>query len=302
MPIDLVRLALNGPTMGTRWSVIAFAPDGTDARALAERLAAAVNAVDAQMSTYKPQSQLMQLNAAPPGVWQNVPAPLAEVLEAGLAVSRASGGAFDMALGALVDAWGFGPSGTAPDAARVAVAAAPVPALEALEVDRAGCRVRKLRPVTLDLNGIAKGYGVDCLALALEAEGITRYLVSIDGEVRAGAPKPDGTPWGVAVEKPDPGRRETEGVVPLVGSALATSGDYRHRIAWQGREISHTLDPATGQPLTNAVAAATVLAPTCMLADAWATVMMVVGPERGEALAAQNGLKVLFALRDASPA
>lgn len=297
-PTDLVRLALSGPTMGTRWAAVVFAPEGMDPRALAERLAGAVGAVDDEMSTYKPQSDLMRLNSAPVGEWVAVSPRLITVLDAGLAVSRASGGAFEMAVGDAVARWGFGPEGRAALAGEVAPA--PVRAESALEIDRISARVRKHQPVTLDLNGIAKGFGVDRLAETLEEQGLFSYLVSIDGEVRAGTAKPDGTAWGVALEKPEPGRRDTEGVLPLVSSALATSGDYRHRHEAGGRIISHTMDPETGAPLANAVAATTVRAPTCMLADAWATVMMVLGPEKGEALARAQGYEVLFAVREDS--
>lgn len=201
-----------------------------------------------------------------------------------------------MAVGEAVARWGFGPEGQSP-ASKEAISPV-VSALGVLDIDRPGHRLRKSRPLALDLNGIAKGYGVDRLAETLEALGLLSYLVSIDGEVRAGAAKPDGTAWGVAVEKPEPGRRETEAVVPLVAGALATSGDYRHRIEVAGQVLSHTIDPATGAPLANKVAAATVRAATCMVADAWATVMMVMGPERGRALAAAEGIEVMFAVRD----
>ncbi len=151
MSTDLVRHALNGPTMGTRWSALFFAPAGFDPGPIREALQAAVDRVDEQMSTWKPGSALMRLNAAPVGAWCDLPGDLARVLHLGLAIGRASGGAFDIATGDAVAAWGFGPAEAAPAAIRAATGAPRRPAWECLDLD--GRRLRKRAPVTLDLNG-----------------------------------------------------------------------------------------------------------------------------------------------------
>ncbi len=152
-----------------------------------------------------------------------------------------------------------------------------------LELDRRGRRARKHAPLSLDLSGIAKGYGVDRLSDVLTAKGLSHWLASIDGELRAGGPKPDGTPWAVGLERPLIGKREVSGVIELGEMAVATSGTYRHVREVDGRMVSHTIDPATGSPVTGKPASATVLAPTCMEADAWATAILVDGawPPRG---------------------
>ena len=162
-------------------------------------------------------------------------------------------------------------------------------------------RVRKLAPIGLDLSGIAKGFGVDELARVFEAQGIASYLVSIDGELRAGAPKPDRSPWYVALEGPEFGNRRASGFVELTDAALATSGDYRHVVEHEGVRHAHTIDPRRNAPLANGPASVTVRAPTCMAADAWATAFLVIGPERGSALATSLGLEVLFAERETEP-
>ena len=105
---DLIRHALNGPTMGTRWSALFFTPPGFDARPVQTALQKAVDVVDAHMSTWKPDSDLMRLNAARAGAWVTLPAPLIEVLRLGVELGRASGGAFDIGMGDAVAAWGFG--------------------------------------------------------------------------------------------------------------------------------------------------------------------------------------------------
>ncbi len=296
MSIDPTRYALHGPTMGTRWSALLHADLSFDPDPLRAALQAAVDEVDAQMSTWKPDSDLMRLNVAPVGVWQAVPARLLDVLILGQKIGQASDGAFDMALGDAVTAWGFGVD--AADAAQIRAAMGRLRSEDTLEIDVAGSRVRKMADVTLDLNGIAKGYGVDRLAETLVGFGIPAGLVGIDGEMRAMGLRPDGAPWGVAVEAPDPDRRTPHSVLALHDAAVATSGDYRHWVEVQGRRLSHTMDPSRGAPLIAPPASVTVIARTCAEADAWATALMVLGEEAGAKLATQQGLDALFLLRD----
>jgi thiamine biosynthesis lipoprotein len=296
MSTELVRHTLNGPTMGTRWSACFFAPPALDAGPVRATLQAAVDRVDGQMSTWKPESGLMRLNAAPAGEWLHLPDDLARVLRLGLAIGRASGGAFDIGTGDAVAAWGFGPAEANAAAIRAAMAARRRPAWECLELE--GARLRKLAPVVLDLNGIAKGHGVDRLAEVLESFGVASALVGIDGEMRALGLRPDGTAWTIAVEAPDPGRRAAHSILTLHDAAVATSGDYRHRVTVQGRRLSHTMNPATGAPLSPSPASVTVIAPTCAEADAWATALMVLGPDRGADCARRFGLDVLLLMRD----
>lgn len=296
---QLQRYSLNGPTMGTRYTALFYAAAPVDTAAIGASLQAAVDQVDDQMSTWKPASSLCRLNAAPEHAWVALPAELFEVLELGLAVGQESGGAFEMGVGALVDAWGFGPSGRSsspPGAARQGQR--PTSAGALLEMDRTGRRVCKRGPLQLDLSGIAKGYGVDALARCLDRHGIGRYLVGIDGEMRAFGAKPDGEAWAVAVEKPLFGERDVAGVIELHDAAIATSGDYRHWIEVDGKRLAHTMDPRSGQPLCNNVAAVTVLMPSCVLADAWATALLVLGEHDGVALARARGIDALFVLRD----
>ncbi|MGX7873124.1 FAD:protein FMN transferase [Mesorhizobium sp. ORM6] len=296
MSTDLVRHTLNGPTMGTRWSALFPAPPGFDAGPVRAALQAAVDEVDAQMSTWKPDSDLMRLNRAPEGAWVTVPGGLLDVIRLGLKVGRASGGAFDIGMGDAMSAWGFGPAEASPDRIRCAMQARRVPAHEALEID--GTNIRKRVPIALDLNGIAKGYGVDRLAGILSGFGIRDALVGIDGEMRAMGLRPDGEAWTVAVEEPDPERRAPHSILSLQDCAVATSGDYRHWVDVQGRRLSHTMDPSRGAPLMKAPASVTVLASTCAQADAWATALMVLGPNRGGELALRLGLNAVFLLRD----
>lgn len=299
---DPRRLALHGPTMGTRWSVTCDAAPDTDVQALQTALAAAVQLVDAQMSPWLPGSDLNRLNHAPVGAWVTLPAEILEVLVCALDVCRLSACAFDPAAGALVDAWGFGAVRDAPDAKaiRTATSAAPVariPTYEALELDSGMLRARKHAPVHLDLCGIAKGYAVDRMADVLRQNGVPHALVALDGELRAVGGQADGQPWAVAVERPETGRRAVHSVVELQDLAVATSGDYRHYLQVGDARLAHTMDTRRGAPVRNEVASVTVLARQCMHADAWATALLVAGPGEGLALAQRMGLEALWMLR-----
>lgn len=296
MSTERARVALNGPTMGTRWSALFYAEPSVDRDPIRAALQTAVDEVDGQMSTWKPDSDLMRINAAPVGQWVAVPERLRHVLRLGLEIGRASGGAFDTGMGDAVTAWGFGPEAAAPDGIHAAMEAPRRPAHEVLEFD--GDHLRKTAAIALDLNGIAKGYGVDRLAETLRDHGVKDALVGIDGEMRALGPRPDGKVWTIAVEAPDPERRAPHSILALQDAAVATSGDYRHWVEVQGRRLSHTMDPRRGAPLVASPASVTVVARTCAEADAWATALMVLGKDRGAALARRSGLDALFLMRD----
>lgn len=288
--------------MGTRYSAVFHAAAGIDTSTIDAALFAAADKVDRQMSTWKPDSDLSRLNAAPAQQWIDVPEELLAVLETAFQVGEQSKGAFDIGVGDLVNAWGFGPAGPSPDEARTSALKDLThhPASDVVDIDRVQKRVRKRSAITLDLSGIAKGYGVDALARCLDSFGITRYLVGIDGEMRAKGHKPDGQAWAVAIEKPVRDVREVMGVMELVDAAIATSGNYRHWVAAGGADHAHSMSPVERQPVRNQVAAVTVVLPSCVLADAWATALLVLGETRGLALAQERGMDALFVLQDGS--
>jgi thiamine biosynthesis lipoprotein len=148
--------------------------------------------------------------------------------------------------------------------------------------------------VAIDLDGIAPGWAVDRLAERLEALGVRDYLVEIGGEVRARGDSPEQRRWRVAVEKPLAGERVAQAVIELGNNGVSTSGDYRDYREMDGRRISHTIDPRTGLPVAHRLASVTVVHASVAAADAWATALMVLGPEEGMALARREGLAALF--------
>lgn len=281
----IVRLA--GLTMGTSWSAQIVDPPS----ACLEVIEAVLARVIAQMSNWEAASDISRFNRTPPGVWVALPDDLMTVLRAGLDMARISGGAFDPAIGHAVEAWGFGPS----QRIGAALAVPGAPPWQAIELTDG--KARRLRDVALDLSGIAKGFAVDAVADALTALGIASFLVEIGGELRGAGVKPDMQPWWVDLESP-PGLVLPVLRVALCGLSVATSGDYRRfRPSADGR-LSHSIDPASGAPIANDVASVSVLHPQAMLADAWATAITVLGPERGMALATREGLAALLIRRE----
>ena len=280
--------------MGSRWTV-RLDCDDVQAAALTAVCAQAVEVVEQQMSNWRAGSDLNRLNAAPLGEWVNLPAHLMNVLEMAGQIGRASDGVFDVGVGDLVQAWGFGPAqGVADPKAIGALMGKPIRSFDALQLDMAAGRARKTAAMSLDLSGIAKGYGVDVLAAVLADHGVTQCLCGLDGELVARGLRPDGKPWAVALEQPDPTRRAGRSMVELTDRAIATSGSYRHFVTLGNLRVSHTMNPRTGGPAVGALVSVSVLHDSCMQADAWATVLMVLGDQAGPEFAKAQGLQAIF--------
>ena len=283
---------LSGPAMGSRWTV-RLDCDAETAAALSETCAAAVEAVEQATSNWRASSDLSRLNAAPLDEWVDLPAHLANVLSTALQISSASDGLFDIGVGALVQAWGFGPAKGEADPKAIAThLGKALRSRDALQLS--GTRARKTAPLTIDLSGIAKGYGVDVLAQSLRDHGIANALCGLDGELVALGHRPDGQPWAVALEQPDPTRRAGRSMIELSDRAIATSGSYRHFVNLGKLRVSHTMNPRTGGPATGPLVSVSVLHDTCTEADAWATVLMVLGDKAGPDYARAHGLQAIF--------
>ena len=286
------RVQLTGPTMGVSWTVTAVAPPGLPDERLRRAVQGAVDQVVAEMSQWEPQSALSGFNRAEPG-WVAAPPGLFAVVAAGVEVARASAGAFDPTLGAIVDLWGFGPAGAGPTPGGDALARASI-GWDRVELDPERLRLRQPGGLRLDLAGIAKGYGVDRAGAALTGLGVKAWLVEIGGELRGQGVKPTGEPWFVDIER-SPASAEAELLrVAVCGLAVASSGDWRRVLRRDGRSISHTIDPASRAPVRNGLSGVSVLHAECMYADAWCTAMMTLGLDRGLELAEREGLAAYF--------
>lgn len=291
----------SGGTMGTTWSVrVADLPDHLSPQQVADRLQSELDLVNAKMSTYRSDSELSRFNLLPAGSTFQVSADTFQVLQKALDIWRRSRGAFDVTVGPLVNLWGFGPAPAAdsriPDEEQQRAAWKRVGS-DALVLFPDTLTIQKNKDLYVDLSAIAKGYGVDKVAMALEEMGIRRYMVEVGGELRVGHEKSRQRPWRLAVEKPIPQIRDVQLVIEATNLSLATSGDYRNYFEKDGVRYSHTLDPRSGLPIQHKLVSATVIASNCAEADAWATAMMVLGPEQGLEIAEAQNLAVYLLVK-----
>ena len=287
---------LSGQSMGTTWSVKAVLPEGVSEGQASGAVQRALDLVVAQMSTWEPGSDISRLNRAPSG-WHAIPPEFFNVLQQAMRLARNTNGAYDPTVGPLVDLWGFGaPAHVShpPSDADIAAERARI-GWQRIMLDAARSRVNKPAGMHLDLSSIAKGYGVDLAARALDGLGVQAYLVEVGGELRGRGRRPDGLRWHVAIEQPPQGAQERSAIViPLDRQSVATSGDYRRYFVDAGRRYSHIIDPRTGYPVGHALASVTVIHPDCMQADALATALTVLGPEAGMDYAREHHLAALF--------
>lgn len=292
------ELAISGPAQGTTYSIkVASAPADVDAHALRVATDQVLNRVDLSMSTYRNDSEISRFNASTSTDWFEVSSDLATVVDYALQVSRASDGMFDITVGPLVAAWGFGPTGEPidlPDEAQQAELRAQV-GYQKLEARLSPPALRKSDPrVQVDLNGIAPGYTVDLIAERFQSMHLSHFMIDLGGEVRAQGRNARGEAWRIAVERPIDAEPEPYAIVSLDNASVTTSGEYRHYYDRDGHRYSHTIDPRSGRPVEHTLASVVVIGPTTMYVDAWAKVFNVLGTEAGRKLAVERAMPVMF--------
>lgn len=294
---------LNGLTMGTTYTVkINPREVNKDTLAIKKSIDDMLVNINGIMSTYLPDSELSEFNRMNTTDWVKVSDELFGVIKTGIEVSEASDGAFDITVGPLVNLWGFGPANknnTIPDDTSIQTALANV-GFRHLHLDSKNRSIKKDLPhMYIDLSGIAKGYAVDRVASLLEEKySITDYMVEIGGEIKTRGVKPGGDAWHIAIEMPVHGERIAGQIIKLENEGMATSGDYRNYFEINGIDYSHAIDPGTGKPIIHQLESVTVIHPQCMIADAWATALLVAGPEAGIILANRQRLPALFIYKD----
>lgn len=293
--------ALQGQTMGTTYTVKIVGGGEGEKEGLAKAVRAALEGVDERMSTYKKSSELMKFNAAPTATDFPASPELVAILRDAKAISEATQGGFDVTVGPFVNAYGFGPNKDekVPTDEELATLRERV-GYPKIQISADGKTLRKSHDgMFVDLSSIAKGYGVDRAAEAIEAAGFKNYLVEVGGEVRTLGLNANGVPWKLGIETPvlGEGARRVKRTLGLSGQSLATSGDYRNYYEKDGIRISHTIDARTGRPIRHKAASVSVVHSNCTLADAWATALNVLGAEEGMKIAEEQKLAVLFIVR-----
>lgn len=293
---------LRGKTMGTYYKILAYPSEDTLPKSeLQSIIEEELDSINSQMSTYDPKSELSEFNAYDQTDWFPVSADTVTVVRTALQIAAQSNGQFDPTIGPLVKLWNFGPARETfevPAESAIEEASARV-GFELVDIQETPPALRKKRPdVYVDLSAIAKGHGVDRLAKRLLETNIDVFLVDIGGELRVNGTKPDGSQWRLAIESPTVESRMVQKQFSIPAGAIATSGNYRNFYERNGQRYSHTIDPTTGKPVTHELASATVIAENCMLADAYATTLMVLGPEDGYNWATEHGLAAFFLIHD----
>lgn len=265
--------------MGTSWHVSCVS-DATIAPQLDAVISKALDEVDQAMSTYKPDSEISRFSKSSTGI--TVSAPSFYVISVALDIAKQTNGAFDPTVMPLVDMWGFGPEANSPSAPTDAAIASAMEICgwQHLQLSNDSFFVGKdITELEIDLSAIAKGFGADNVASALEASGVSNYMIEVGGEVRVRGNSGKQRPWRLAIDSPN--AKNYARVIELTSGAIATSGDYRNMRIVDGELVSHTIDPTTGRPITHNLASVSIVAQNCTIADAMATACMVLGADAG---------------------
>ncbi len=271
-------------------------------RDLSDTIMARLREVDASLSMFNPKSTLSRINR---GETDTLDTHLQAILPMAQSISEATCGAFDITVAPLVNAWGFGfkhsqiPTDSQVDSLRALVDHKSISVVDGL--------ICKAKPnAIIDLSAIAKGYGVDMVAKLLSEHNVQDYMVEIGGEIVCHGNNPKGEAWRIGINRPVEDstglNNEVQEVIEVHERAMATSGNYRNfYIAPDGRKLSHTIDPKTGYPVQHSLLSSTVLAPTCAMADAFATSFMVLGIDSARKVVERHPeLQVYFIYTDST--
>ena len=301
---------LSGETMGTSYHISYQLPKGADEAAIQAAIDKRLQDINDSMSTYQADSTISKFNQLGKDTPIAIDADFSHVLEASRQVYELSGGAFDPTVMPLIETWGFGSTMTVerlqspPTALEIAQAKALVDFKSVIQKDQSIYKTKD--GVELDFSAVAKGYGVDVIADVLRDDyQIRNYMVEIGGEVATSGLSAQQQPWQIAIDAPIEGStvsaRQTVAVIrqPINISNnmhLATSGNYRNSVVFDGKHYSHTIDPTTGEPIVGGAPSVTVAAETVALADAWATALTAMPYEKALATAKEHNIAALFVI------
>ena len=291
---DQTRL-MTGATMGTIYHIKVITSDQVEA--LQREVDTELARINQMMSTYIADSDLSLFNESTIGESYPVPAELISLLGRSAEISDSTGGAFDVTVGPLVSLWGFGAEGQlqVPHEQQVERALSQV-GMQHLKISERS--LTRSVELYVDLSAIAKGYAVDRISELLAKKGFPRHMVEIGGELKGLGNNDRGSPWLIAIERPELLERSIFRTLPVRDLGLATSGDYRNYREVAGKRYSHLIDPRLGRPISHALASVTVLHESTATADALATALNVMSPEKGMAYAIEQSLAVLFIIKD----
>ena len=297
--------SLQGFTQGTTYHLSYQHPSENDLQSEIDSL---LRAFDSSLSSYDSTSIISGINRNIPGILTD--SLFRTVFRESRRVYQVTGGAFDITLAPLINAWGFGPGQQQDLDSAMVDSLLQYVGMEKVYLE--GDKVIKSNPhVKLNVNAIAQGYAVDQVALFLENLGCRNYMIEIGGEIRTRGMNPKGNFWRIGVDRPEVGNMipgdQLQVIISMRNRSLATSGNYRKFFEKDGVMITHSIDPATGFPKVSNLLSVSVLTEECMTADAYATACMVMGLEKAlqmtisemdyPALSTLNGCEAYFIRR-----
>ncbi len=290
---------LQGSVFGTGWS-LTYMPvnEGPTPEQVRVALLAAFDTVNVSMNTYDPNTTISQFNRLPAGESMEVDWDFTYVFNEARRITQFTDGAYDVTVAPLLKLWGFGPDGPTlfPTSAQLQQTMTQVGLQHFDWQPRTRALTKLTDGASLDFSSIAKGYGVDLGADALDDLGIAHFMLEIGGEMQLRGLSPRGDAWRIAIERPQVGGG-VQAAISLTDVGVATSGDYRNYFEREGKRYSHLIDPRTGYPIEHDLVAATVVHPSTMIADAWATALCIMGTDEALAVAEQRGLAVYVVSR-----
>lgn len=286
---------LTGTTMGTIPYSIKYLGGEEDNYQLA--IDSALVAFNQSLSTYIPDSEISRFNRNDTIVFETTF--LYPVLKMSLEMFEKSDGAYDPTVGPLVNAWGFGPEKKSTLDSVVVDSLLKIVGYGQIQFDKTFAT--KPKNTYLDFSASAKGYALDVIAHFLHSKGISDYMIEIGGEVRCQGQNQNNNVWKIGIEKPELNQMERNffATAFVKNRSLATSGNYRNYYEENGRIIAHTISPYTGYPVSHSLLSVSIFAPSCTLADGYATACMVMGLERSiQMIEKLNGVDAFFIYSD----
>jgi len=286
-------LKMSGFAQGTSYHITY---ENSNSKDYSDDIESLLKAFDKSLSIYDSTSIISRINNDDPTIeaddW------FVEVFNKSVEVSILSGGAFDITVGPVVHAWGFGNAPIAKHDTAYIDSLLQYVGMDKVKLE--GRKIIKKYPgVKIDVNAIAQGYSVDVVSNFFESKGIENYLVEIGGEVRGKGTNAKDKIWRVGIDRPSdenvaPGK-ELQAIIEINNKSLTTAGNYRKFFVENGVKYGHTIDPKTGFPTRNTLLSATVICDDAMTADAYDTAFMVLGLEKSkELLKKLPGIDVYF--------
>jgi thiamine biosynthesis lipoprotein len=291
------KFTIQGETQGTTYQIIIANQDVDISK---KDIDSILHDFDMILSTYIETSLISKLNNSTESIeLEDSFSYFKQVYELSQSIYKISNGAFDPSVYPLISGWGFLKNLETPLSQREVDSILQFVSFEPKKLHEIQFESSKIKlnkkdfRFKLDFNAIAQGLSVDIIARYLDSQHIENYYIEIGGEIYVKGKNPDGAEWKIGIDSPEEtndntGTRKIQKIISASNVGIATSGNYRKFYEVDGVKYAHTLNPKTGFPVQHSLLSATVIAPSCAEADAFATVFMVLGLEESKKLLKQH--------------